>query len=181
MLRTPQDSLSAMRSAYEQDDVGLFLHTVAAPVLKRYSEYTIRLGWDQLRPQVGKLVAESKIVEVSDYVTPGIDAAAPPENIWPKDGVRGKRVRLGVKGAEEDFLFLQEVDPPPQGSKQASGVWIGDRYFTKREHRSLGTYVSNDVPEKDRTHWRLVFPFYPFQKDGQIAALLKQEIARERK
>jgi hypothetical protein len=181
VLRTPEDSLGAMKSAYEHDDSGLFLHALASETLKRYSEYTIRLGWSELRPHLGKLVEDAKVVEVKDYVTPARDGQASDTFVWPREGLRAKRVRLAVRGAEEDFLFVSEVDPPPEKSKQATGVWIGGHYYTRREHRALNAYAQDDVPEKDRTHWRLVFPFYPFQKDGKIAALLQREIARDRK
>lgn len=180
VLRTPEDSLSAMRGAYANDDPGLFLHTLAAQTLKRYSEYTIRLGWGELRPHIGKLVEEAKVVGVHDYSTPARDGLASDTFVWPREGLRAKRVRLSLRGAEEDFLFLSEIDPPPEQSKQAEGIWIGSRWYTRREHRALFAYADQDVPEKDRTHWRLCFPFYPFQKDGKIAALLQQEIARER-
>jgi hypothetical protein len=181
VLRTPEDSLDAMRGAYSRDDSGLFLHTLAGDTLKRYSEYTIRLGWSELRPHLGKLVEDAKVIEVKDYVTPPRDGQASDTYVWPRDGLRAKRVRLSVRGNEEDFLFVSEVDPPPEKSKQATGIWIGGHYYTRREHRALNAYAQDDVPEKDRTHWRLVFPFYPFQKDGKIAALLQQEIARDRK
>lgn len=178
VLRTPEDSLSAMRSAYAADDSGLFLHTLAADTLKRYSEHTIRIGWGELRPNLGALVEQAKVAQVDDYIVPGRDRAAPEAYVWPAAGVRAKRVRLRLRDSEEDFLFVQEVDAPPEKSKQAMGVWIGSRWYTRREHRALSTYAQDDVPEKDRTHWRLVFPFFPFQKDGKIAALLQQEIAR---
>ncbi len=181
VLRTPEDALDAMRGAYARDDSGLFLHTLAAETLKRYSEYTIRLGWSELRPHLGKLVEDAKVVEVKDYVTPPRDGQASDTYVWPREGLRVKRVRLSVRGSEEDFLFVSEVDPPPEKSKQAAGIWIGGHWYTRREHRALNAYAEDDVPEKDRTHWRLVFPFYPFQKEGKIAALLQQEISRERK
>lgn len=180
VLRTPEDSLSAMRDAYKRDDSGLFLHTLAAQTLKRYSEHTIRIGWSELRPHLGSLVEEAKVVEVRDYVTPGRDSAANDTFVWPDAGTRARRVRLSLRGVEEDFLFVSETDPPPEKSKQAPGIWIGSRWYTRREHRALNAYAQDDVPEKDRTHWRLVFPFYPFQKEGKIAALLQQEIARAR-
>lgn len=178
VLRTPEDSLSAMRQAWADDDSGLFLHTLAADTLKRYSEHTIRLGWSELRPHLGSLVEQAKVAAVSDYLTPGRDRAAPDAYVWPQANTRAKRVRLRLRDVEEDFLFVQEVDAPPEKSRQALGVWIGSRWYTRREHRALNAYAQDDVPEKDRTHWRLVFPFYPFQKDGKIAALLQQEIAR---
>lgn len=181
VLRTPEDSLGAMRRAYASDDSGLFLHTLASETLKRYSEHTIRIGWGELRPHLGNLVEEAKVVAVREYVTPGRDSAADDTFVWPPAGERARRVRLALRGAEEEFLFVSETDPPPEKSKQAAGVWIGSRYYTRREHRALNTYAQDDVPEKDRTHWRLVFPFYPFQKQGQIAAMLQQEIARSRK
>lgn len=180
VLREPRDTLGAMETAWAKDDVGLFLHTLSAPVLKRYSEHTIRLGWSELRPHLGPLVEQSRVVEVKAYSMPGRDLAAGDNYVWPHEQARLMRVRLEVRGAEEDFLFMQEVDPAPEGSRQAPGVWIGDRYYTRREHRALQTYAAGDVPEKDRTHWRLVFPYYPFQKDGRIAALLQEEIARTR-
>ncbi|MCC6575594.1 MAG: hypothetical protein IT462_17580 [Planctomycetes bacterium] len=180
VLREPRDSLDAMRAAFERDDSGLFIHTLASPVLKRYSEYVIRLGWGEIRPNIGGLVARARLVEVEAYTTVQPDDVGG-SYVWPKGGVEGKRARLQVDGEWEDFLFVHEVDPAPENAKQATGFWVGDRYYIRREHDSPETYMTEDAPEKDRTHWRLVFPYYPFQREGKLGLKLQQEMARERK
>lgn len=181
VLRSPRESLDAMRAAFERDDAGLFVHTLGAPVFKRYSEYVIKLGWGEIRPRIGALVARAKLVEVCDYTTPLPETDISPDYVWPGAGLDARRARLQVDGEWEDFLFVREVDPAPENAVQAKGFWVGDRYYVKREHDSPETYMTEDVPEKDRTHWRLVFPYYPFQREGKLGRLLQAEFSRERK
>lgn len=181
LLREPSDSLDAMRAAFDRDDSSLFIHTLSAPVLKRYSEYVIRLGWGEIRPRIGAMVKRAKFVSIADYRTPDPVPGVGGDFVWPKSGLDARRVRLAVDDDWEDFLFVREVDPPPEDAAQSKGFWVGDRYFVRREHDSPQTYLTQDVPEKDRTHWRLVFPFFPFQRHGKLGRLLQDEMSRERK
>ncbi len=181
VLREPTDSLDAMRAAYERDDAGLFIHTLSGPVLARYSEYVIKIGWGEIRPRVGELVKRARVGEVSEYQTETPELGAGGDYIWPEEGQKARRVQLVIGDKSEDFLFVRETDPAPENAKQAKGFWVGDHYFVRREHDSPQTYMTEDAPEKDRTHWRLVFPYYPFQREGELGRMLRDELSRERK
>lgn len=179
VLRQPEVAVTTMRDAFDKDDVGLFLHTLGRPVLKEYSEHIIRIGWSDIRPHVGSFVQSAKVVEVADHAREK-PAASAQGFVWPNEGARLKRVRLSVDGTTEDFLFELEVDDAPETAKQARGFWIGDRFFVKTEHNSPETYLVDDSPESDRTHWRLVFPYYPFQREGQLTRKLQDQLAAEK-
>jgi hypothetical protein len=177
LMDEPEVTIDTMRAAYDENDVGLFLHTLGRPVLKVHSEQMIRIGWSEVREPLGEFVKSAKLVEVSDYPREQPDVLAPAEFVWPLKDARLKRVRLTVDGASEDFLFEREVDPPAEDSKQARGFWIGDRYFVRTEHISPDTYLVEDSPEESRTHWRLVFPYYPFQRQGELTRKLQDKMA----
>ncbi len=179
MLQDPHVAVMTMRDAWEKDDVGLFLHTLSQPVKNEVSEHAIRIGWSDIRPHVGNFIRDARVIDTTDYRAAPRDAAVPREFVWPGDGARLRRVRLEVGSLQEDFLFQQEVDPPEQGSRQASGFYVGDKYYVRGEHRSPETYLVDDSPEEGRTHWRLVFPYYPFQQAGPLTHKLQQQLAGE--
>lgn len=178
-LTEPEKTIDAVRDAYQQDDAGLFLHTLGKPVLREYSEHIIRVGWGEIRPRVGSFVEQAEVVSVEDFREASRDVNVDPGFVWPDDRAQLKRVRLRLDGKEEDFLLQQEVDDAPEQSKQADGFWIGDRYFVKREHASPKTYLTEDSPEDERTHWRLVFPYYPFQNNGPLTAMLQKTLEEQ--
>jgi hypothetical protein len=180
LLKNPQTTVEVMRRSYREDDSGLFLHTLGRPVLREYSEHVLRVGWSEIRPKVGEFIERAKVVSTKDYDAPKPDPLAPPEFVWPEINAKLKAVRLRLDGEEENFLFEREVDEAPENTKQAKGFWIGDRYFVKTEHPSPGTYLEGNSPESERTHWRLVFPYYPFQKNGPLTARLQDTIAGEK-
>lgn len=175
-LTEPRTSIDVMRDAYREDDPSLFLHTLGRPVLREYSEHMLRVGWSEIRPRVGAFIDRAKVVEVTDYRAPRPDPLAPAGFVWPDDGAPLMRLRLRLDNDEEDFLFQQEIDDAPPTAKQARGFWIGDRYFVRTEHPSPDTYLVEDSPEAERTHWRLVFPYYPFQREGPLTWRLQQEL-----
>jgi hypothetical protein len=181
VLSNPEVSVGAMRDAFEQDDVGLFLHTLGRPVLREYSEHVIRIGWSDIRPRVGEFVDGARVVEIVD-VPSGEHAdfaslPTPRGYVWPEPTAHLRRVRLAVGDDYEDFLFALEIDPPPPTAKQARGFWIGDRYFVRTEHSSPQTYLVDDSPEAERSHWRLVFPYLPYQQDGKLTIRLQEQLA----
>jgi len=176
-LTRPERTIEVMRDAYRQDDAALFLHTLGRPVLKEYSEHLIRVGWGDIRPKVGSFVDSAEVVSAQDYDAPQPDPLAPADFVWPTGDAPLMRVRLRLDGKEEDFLFEQEVDPPPPQAKQARGFWIGDRYFARTEHPAPGTYLLEDSPESERTQWRIVFPYFPFQKEGPLTEMLRRQLA----
>lgn len=178
-LIEPRTSIDVMRDAYREDNPSLFLHTLGRPVLREYSEHMLRVGWSEIRPRVGAFIDAATVVEVADYRAPRFDPLAPKGFVWPDDAPL-MRLRLRLDDDEEDFLFQQEVDDPPPTAKQARGFWIGDRYFIRTEHPSPDTYLVEDSPELERTHWRLVFPYYPFQQQGPLTARLQQELNTEK-
>lgn len=180
VLDQPDTTVTVMREAFDKDDVGLFLHTLGRPVLKEYSEHIIRIGWSDIRPHVGSFVENTRVVEVTDLPRAGVAPRPPNGFVQPREGAALKRVRLAVGDLEEDFLFELEVDEAPLDSKQARGFWIGDRYFVRTQHRSPQTYLIQDSPEEERTHWRLVFPYHPYQKQGALTAKLQQQLSAER-
>ena len=169
-----------MRDAYREDDAGLFLHTLGKPVFHKYSEHIIRVGWSEIRPSVGSFVEEAEVVETEEYRESKRDVNVPSDFVWPDDDAKLMRVRLRLDGEEEDFLLEREVDDAPEQSKQAIGFWIGDRYYVKREHVSPKTYLTEDSPESERTHWRIVFPYYPFQHNGPLTARLIDTMSNQR-
>lgn len=179
-LIQPRTSIEVMRDAYREDDPSLFLHTLGRPVLREYSEHMLRIGWSEIRPRVGAFIDRAEVVEVNDYRAPRPDPLAPPGFVWPDDGTPLMRLRLRLDGEEEDFLFQQEIDAPPTNARQSRGFWIGDRYFIRTEHPSPDTYLDVDSPEAERTHWRLVFPYHPFQRQGPLTARLQQELNTEK-
>lgn len=179
-LRTPEVSIDEMRRAVKDDDAGLFIHCLSGDVLGRYSEYMIRLGWDEIRPGLSSMVSRAEVVEVESFEPQFGDPLAPDDFIWPTEGARAKRVRLALDGREEDFLFVREIDPPPPTAKEAEGFWIGETYYVRRGHGSPETYLVEESPESERTHWRLVFPYFPFQKDGAISRAVMDELSRKR-
>lgn len=169
-----------MRSAYREDDAGLFLHTLGKPVLREYSEHIIRVGWNEIRPGVGEFIERAELVEIEDYRERERAMNVPADYVWPEDGAPLKRVRLRLDGQEEDFLLELEIDDAPETSKQATGFWIGDRYYVKREHVSPKTYLTDDSPESERTHWRIVFPYHPFQNQGPLTARLIDSLTNQK-
>lgn len=169
-----------MRDAYEQDDAGLFLHTLGKPVLREYSEHIIRVGWGEIRPSVGAFVERAEFVEAVEYREGERDLNVPKDFVWPDKDAKLMRVRLRLEGEEEDFLLEREVDDPPEQSKQAIGFWIGDRYYVKSEHVSPKTYEFEDSPESERTHWRIVFPYHPFQQNGPLTARLIETMSNQK-
>lgn len=179
VLRTPQTTVDVMREAYDEDNASLFLHTLGGPVKDKYSEHMLIIGWGDIRPLVGDFIESAEVVSVDDYDGTRFDPLVPVDFVWPRDGAKLKKVRLSVDGEEEDFLFEQEIDPPAERSKQARGFWIGDRYYVRTQHHSPGTYLVGDSPEDERTHWRLVFPYHPFQSDGALTRRMQQRLARE--
>lgn len=179
-LTEPETTIEVMRNAYAKDDAGLFLHTLGKPVLREYSEHIIRVGWSEIRPRVGEFVERAEIVETDDYTPGERDLNVPADYVWPDDGAKLMRVRLRLDGEEEDFLLEREVDDPPENTKQADGFWIGDRYYVKREHVSPKTYMEGDSPESERTHWRIVFPYHPFQHNGPLTARLVDTMANQK-
>lgn len=179
-LIQPHTSIEVMRDAYREDDPSLFLHTLGRPVLREYSEHMLRVGWSEIRPRVGAFIDRAEVVEVNDYRAPRPDPLVPPGFVWPDDGTPLMRLRLRLDGEEEDFLFQQEIDAPPTNARQSRGFWIGDRYFIRTEHPSPDTYLDVDSPEAERTHWRLVFPYHPFQRQGPLTARLQQELNTEK-
>ncbi|MCC6463987.1 MAG: hypothetical protein IT463_01455 [Planctomycetes bacterium] len=181
LLDSPDAAVTAMRDAYRQDEPGLFLHCLSRPVLKVYSEHVLRVGWSEIRPRVGDLVAAAEVVSRDSYQAPQpLPLPLPPEGcVNPEAGLPLLRVRLRVQGREEDFLFQREVDPAPPAARQAAGFWVGDRYFVRSEHPSPQTYLFEDSPEEGRTHWRLVFPYAPFQQGGELTRLLQEKLAAE--
>lgn len=178
-LVDPEETVDVMHDAYLEDDPGLFLHTLGRPVLREYSEHLLRVGWSDIRPRVGEFVEGAEVVEVEDFEPVASDPLVDPAFVWPDDGAPLARVRLRVDGRQEDFLFQQEVDPPAELSKQARGFWIGDSYYVRTEHPSPATYLVEDSPEDERTHWRIVFPFHPFQHNGELTRALQQRLADE--
>jgi hypothetical protein len=179
VLADPQASFDTMRESWEKDDVDLFLHTVSRAVKKEFSEHTIRVGWSDIRPLVGDFVKPARIVKVEDYTAAPRDPSVSREFVWPDPDVPLKRVRILVDGVEEDILFQREVDPTPPQSNQARGFYIGGDWQTVTAHRSPETYLTNDSPESERTHWRLVFPYFPFQSQGALTRKLQNEFANE--
>lgn len=181
VLTTPEETVGAMRRAYNEDDSSLFLHCLGAPVLREISEHTIRVAWGEIRPKVGGLVEKARAIEVSNYQVP-TGAPMPAKGfVRPAMDAPAKVLVLEVDGKRERFLFQREIDPAPETAKQAKGFWIGDRYFMRSEHPSAETYLVEDSPEKDRTHWRLVFPYEPFQRNGELTIMLQQTLAAEKK
>jgi hypothetical protein len=179
-LKDPETTIEVMRDAYRENDSGLFLHTLSRPVLKEYSEHLIRVGWGEIRPKVGSFVDAAEVVSTREYDAIKPDPLVPVDFIWPNPDAKLMVVRLRLDGKEEDFLFEQELDPAPPESKQADGFWIGDRFVHRNEHPSPGTYLNDDSPESERTQWRIVFPYFPFQKDGELTRLLQQQLSEER-
>lgn len=179
VLRTPETTVEVMREAYAADDASLFLHTLSRPVLDEYSEHTIRIGWSEIRPLVGEFIESAQVLSVDDYQAAKPDPLAPAEFVWPREGAELKKVRLIVDGDAENLLFEREIDPPAERSRQARGFWIGDRYYVRTEHDSPNTYLVEDSPKAERTHWRLVFPYEPFQRDGALTRRMQQRLAEE--
>jgi len=179
-LVEPQTTIEVMRQAYREDDSGLFLHTLGRPVLREYSEHLVRVGWSEIRPKVGEFVDAAKIVEAESWRAPKPDPFVSSDFVWPDPDALLMRVRLQLDGDEEDFLFQQEIDDAPEDAKQARGFWIGDRYFVRTEHVSPNTYMDKDSPESERTQWRLVFPYFPFQADGPLTRRLQQTLNSEK-
>jgi hypothetical protein len=179
-LLKPETTIEVMRDAYRENDSGLFLHTLSRPVLAEYSEHLIRVGWGEIRPRVGAFVDAAEIVGVEEFRAIKPDPLAPADFVWPDEDSNLMRVRLRLEGEEEDFLFEQELDPPPPDAKQARGFWIGDRYIIRTEHPSPESYLRGDSPEADRTQWRIVFPYYPFQKEGPLTRKLQEQLASEK-
>ena len=149
-------------------------------VLREYSEHIIRVGWGEIRPRVGAFVQQAEVVETEVYREPQRDVNVPAGFVWPDKDASLMRVRLRLDGEEEDFLLEQEIDDAPEQSKQAVGFWIGDRYYVKREHVSARTYLTDDSPEEERTHWRIVFPYHPFQKNGPLTARLQDTLSSQK-
>jgi hypothetical protein len=176
-LRTPRHSFEAMREAWREDSSALFLHTLSRAVLRDYNEQAIRIGWSSIRGRVGEFVEEARVVETADYTAAPVDPRAPQGWVWPEQGLVLMRLRVELHGQHEDFLFAREVDPPPPQARQAQGFQIGDRYFRVNEHPSPETYLFEDSPESERTHWRLVFPYYPFQSMGPLTRRLQEQLA----
>lgn len=176
VLRQPQDSVNAMRDAYDKDDAGLFLHTLSRPVLSEYSEHILRVGWSDIRPNVGDFVTQAQVVSDTEYRLPRAEPDVPRGFVMPEQDAPLRAVRLRVGDKQENFLFQLEVDPPAEDSAQARGFWIGDRYFVRTEHASPQTYLVKDSPESERTHWRLVFPYYPFQAQGELTRALQERL-----
>jgi hypothetical protein len=178
-LTDPEVTVRAMRDAFEKDDVALFLHTLGRPVLREYNEHLIRVGWGDFRPRVGDFVEGARVVEIEDVQPLPHDPTASRSFVWPAESARLRRVRIAVGEAHEDFLFAREVDEPPATARQARGFWVGDRYFVQTEHPSPATYLTDDSPEAERVHWRLVFPYYPYQHNGQLSTRLQAQLAQE--
>jgi hypothetical protein len=180
LLDSPQSAVDCMRDAYNNDDASLFIHTLSAPVLTEVSSHTIIIIWSEIRPRVGELVARAKIVEVADYTAPVLEPLPPANFVRPTRDRKLMRLVLELDGKRESVLFQREVDAAPPTAKQAKGFWIGDRYFVKSEHPSPDTYLVEDSPEKERTHWRLVFPYEPFQREGELSRMLQQKLAEKK-
>lgn len=181
VLTTPQESVGAMREAFFRDDASLFIHCLGQPVLSEYSAHTLRVGWSEIRPRVGAFVEKARVVSVDPYTPPVLEPLPPAGYVRPSAGAQARVVVLELDGRRERFLFQREVDPPLETARQSKGFWIGDRYYVRSEHPSADTYLVDDSPEKDRTHWRLVFPYEPFQRNGELTRLLQETLASEKK
>lgn len=181
VLTSPETSVGTLREAFFRDDPSLFLHCLASPVLGEYSEHTLRIGWSEIRPQVGAFVEKARVVSVGEYTAPALEPMPAAGFVRPTRGAALKKVVLELDGRRETFLFQREVDPAPETAKQARGFWIGDHYFVRTEHPSADTYLVEDSPEKDRTHWRLVFPYEPFQRNGDLTRMLQEKLQSEKK
>lgn len=177
LLNEPQVTVAVMREAVEKDDARLFLHTLGRPVLKEYGEQRLQLGWSGMRPHLANFIGPASVVEFNEYQSPGRHADIPSGwVIWPEPGAKLMRVRLALDGEEEDFLFALEVDDPPAQSLQSRGFYVGDNWYAVTEHDSPQTYLVKDSPESERTHWRMVFPYYWFQKEGPLTHRLLDEL-----
>lgn len=181
ILASPDVTVGSMREAFFRDDASLFIHCLGSPVLGSYSEHMLRVGWSEIRPQVGSFVEKAKVASVDEYRAPALEPLPPEGFVRPSRDAALKRVVLEVNGKREEFLFQREVDPAPETAKQAKGFWVGDRYFVRSEHPSAETYLVEDSPEKERTHWRLVFPYEPFQRNGELTRMLQEKLAAEKK
>jgi len=181
VLVSPDATVGSMREAFFRDDASLFIHCLGSPVLGAYSEYTLRVGWSEIRPQVGSFVENAKVTSVQDFRTPALEPMPAQGFVRPDRDAQLKRAVLELDGKRESFLFQREIDPAPETARQAKGFWVGDRYFVRSEHPSAETYLVEDSPEKERTHWRLVFPYEPFQRSGELTRLLQEKLAAEKK
>jgi len=167
-LENPDDTVDALRSAFNKDEVELFLHCLSQPVKKKFSPHTIRIAWGEIRPLIGELAKDAEVEVDGEYKYIEPDPNAPDGYVWPNPESQLLRVTLRIEGRSEHFLLVRETDDPPENSKQAVGFWINDTYHTRNAHGSPDTYLTNDSPPEERTHWRLVLPYYPFQNRGEL-------------
>jgi len=180
-LDSPQAAVECMRAAYRDNDPSLFIHTLGAPVFDEVSAHTIRVAWGEIRPVVGTFVDGLRVIEEGDYRVPDREPLPAQGFVRPRPGTPLKKLVLELDGARESVLFERETDPAPPTAVQAPGFWIGDRYFVKSEHPSPQTYLVDDSPESDRTHWRLVFPYEAFQREGELTRKLVEKLRAEAK
>lgn len=177
LLDSPATTVDQMRVAFDEDDPSRFIHCLARPVLREYSQHTLRVGWSELRPLVGDMVTDARVLSVEDWPMPIQEPLPARGYVRPVHGAPLRRMVLQVGKRTESFLFQREIDPPPETAAQSKGFYIGDKWFVSTEHVSPRTYLVDDSPESGRTHWRLVFPYEPFQAGGAITRLFQQRMA----
>lgn len=175
--RTPKESVAAMQQALREDDAYAYLTTLSTPTRKQH-ESLILIGWSQVREALQALQGELQIVEVEERValSTSSENAKGPDWVWPDVKGQGARVRVAVQiDGEllmEDFLFIREVDPPPANAASEPWVRLGLIETPTAMHPDPEELQVEASPEEERVNWRLVYPYYPYQFQSQLAPKL---------
>lgn len=175
---SPADTLEGMRRAIDTDSPLLFMSTLSAEALDQHGT-AIRLGWNEVRERIVFLKDELAILEDATFVPSGRQNFPPDVDeayVWPDYRVerpyRRLRLRIPFDGEvfEEDFLFVRELDDPEVNTDQSPWIQVGDQWYLRDFHPNPERYAGKEGTLEERTSWRAVYPYFPFQRGSRLVA-----------
>ncbi len=178
---TPQATLAAGRHAIQEKKALAFLDILSVETRQKH-ETTFLLGWKEVQDLFSFLAEDVEIAELDqDYTLASFsDEDIPEEYVWPTPHKPSFRLRLKIpyKGQIywEDFLFVQEVDPEEKNTKNSQWIQVGLHEYLRSQHPTPYRYQTPGKSLQERTNWRILYPYYPFQSKSKLAATIVQEL-----
>ncbi|NUQ34212.1 MAG: hypothetical protein HUU29_04655 [Planctomycetaceae bacterium] len=179
-LDTPETAVRHMESAFAGDDVDAFLFTLSEETLAKY-ETKILVAWEDVREMF--YFRDVKVTGEEAYKPEYENPGATSDYVFPKRGKPARKVRARIevdgKHYDEDFLFVQEIDPPRDNTMDSPYIRVRDETIPRHEHPTPDRYATEREDARSRTHWRLIYPYYPFQSRSKLARDLMNKLGGE--
>lgn len=184
-LREPTDTLNLVQESLREDRALKFMGALSRDVRDQWGD-TILAGWFAVRDQFAFLADDVKVMSSAPF-TPAAptDFASTPEGqqyIWP-DPASGRPFRkltisVTFKGElfTEDLLLVQELDPIPDNTSESPWVRVGEQWIWRADHPNPARHADRPPSEEERSNWRLVYPYHPFQANSAFSKRLLQEL-----